>query len=394
MLTRRTWRQELRGLYAEPYLNSCVRPEEFEYISFLTWTKNENLGKAKARAEWRNAIAQMQRSNLQILKETATRLNKAWIKNLHKDLENEHFSYRITKRKLENNRHTLHQAVDSVLTKRSRLEYKQEEEILDSALSSGFIAFFGATGGCANAALVHTLNAGLHATALARTPSKLTEMLIAQGIKQATLDTHLTIVQGDVTNVPDVKSALLSKDHTLATQIIFGIGGAATMKMSLKQPILMDNPEICTVAAKTIVEALHEIYTEHPSTANSKPTILVISTTGLSDVKQDVPFGLRTLYHVVLAVPHKDKKLMENLVVEEAVGQKTFRASIVVRASLMTGDQDVKSGKGYKKLKVGTEEKPALGYSIRRADVGEWIFAETIRTGGESYYNQKVTLTN
>ncbi|KAF8922995.1 hypothetical protein BGZ58_003487, partial [Dissophora ornata] len=78
----------------------------------------------------------MQRSNLQILKETATRLNKAWTKNLHKDLENEHFSNRITKRKLENNRQTLHQAVDSVLTKRSRLEYRVEEETLDSALSS------------------------------------------------------------------------------------------------------------------------------------------------------------------------------------------------------------------------------------------------------------------
>ncbi|KAG0293341.1 hypothetical protein BGZ98_002215 [Dissophora globulifera] len=78
----------------------------------------------------------MQRSNPQILKETATRLNKAWTKNLHKDPENEHFCSQITKRKLENDRHTLHQVVDSVLTKRSRLEYRVEEEILDSALSS------------------------------------------------------------------------------------------------------------------------------------------------------------------------------------------------------------------------------------------------------------------
>ncbi|KAG0356359.1 hypothetical protein BG005_004692, partial [Podila minutissima] len=64
--------------------------------------------------------------------------------------------------------------------------------------SSGFIAFFGATGGCTNAALVHTLNAGIHVRALARTPSKLTEMLLAQGISQTILDTQLTIVKGDI----------------------------------------------------------------------------------------------------------------------------------------------------------------------------------------------------
>ncbi|GJJ77499.1 hypothetical protein EMPS_09858 [Entomortierella parvispora] len=133
---RVAWRQDLRGLYAWPYLSSCARPEEFQYSSFLTWTKEENLGKAKARAEWRNAIAHMQRSNIQILKETARRLNKAWAKSLRKDLENSHFCNLITKRKLENDRHTLHQAVDSVLTKRSRLEYRVEEDILDSALSS------------------------------------------------------------------------------------------------------------------------------------------------------------------------------------------------------------------------------------------------------------------
>ncbi|KAF9353800.1 hypothetical protein BGX34_011367 [Mortierella sp. NVP85] len=125
MLTHHTWRQDLKGLYAEPYLNSCARPEDFEYISFLMWMKKENLGKGKARTEWRNAIAQMERSEFQIL-----------TKNPQKDLENEHFSNWITKRKLENNRQTLHQAVDSVLTKRSRLEYRVEEETLDSALSS------------------------------------------------------------------------------------------------------------------------------------------------------------------------------------------------------------------------------------------------------------------
>jgi hypothetical protein len=49
------------------------------------------------------------------------------------------------------------------------------------------IAFFGATGGCANACLVHTLNAGYSVAALARTPTKLKTQLLAQGLSEETL---------------------------------------------------------------------------------------------------------------------------------------------------------------------------------------------------------------
>jgi len=79
----------------------------------------------------------MRESKLQTLRETATRLDRAWAKNLHKSFEDEHFANQLSKRKLENDRQGLHQVVDSVLTKRRRLEYREEEEALDSALSSG-----------------------------------------------------------------------------------------------------------------------------------------------------------------------------------------------------------------------------------------------------------------
>ncbi|ORZ28958.1 hypothetical protein BCR41DRAFT_344346 [Lobosporangium transversale] len=270
--------------------------------------------------------------------------------------------------------------------------------------SSQFIAFFGATGGCTNACLVHTLNAGFHATALARTPSKLIDMLHGQGISQATIDAQLTIIKGDISDIAAIKSVLLSnKDNSnpvLASQIISGIGGTPQLQRSLKKPVTIDNPEICATATKNVIQVLQQIYTEFPTTISQqqKPVITVISTTGVSDVKEDVPFGFQFLYHVLLADPHKDKKVMEKLITENTqesdASKRVFRGAIIVRPSLLTGDHSVKGGKGWKKLKTGQEEKPAVGYTVHRADVGQWIFEQVVKTGGESYLGQRITLTN
>ncbi|KAF9371657.1 hypothetical protein CPB97_001813 [Podila verticillata] len=263
-------------------------------------------------------------------------------------------------------------------------------------VSSGFIAFFGATGGCTNAALVHTLNAGIHVRALARTPSKLTDMLRAQGISQTTIDSQLTIIKGDIASVPAIKSVLLSdKDHILASQIMSGVGGTPQLRWSLKRPVTIDNPEICATTTKNIVQALQAIYAEHPSTATHKPSITVISTTGVSDIKEDVPFGFRTMYHVALADPHKDKKVMENIITENATGpDAVFRGAIAVRPSFLKGNHKINGGKGWEKVKVGHEAKPAVGYTIHRADVGDWIFKQILKKGGEQWFGQKITLTN
>ncbi|KAG0341725.1 hypothetical protein BG004_005931 [Podila humilis] len=279
--------------------------------------------------------------------------------------------------------------------------------------SSRFIAFFGATGGCTNAALVHTLNAGLHATTLARTPSKLIDMLTAQGITQPVLDAQLTIVQGDVTDIPAIKSVLVSSKHnnTLASQIISGVGGVPQFQFNIKKPVTIDNPKICATTVQNIAEALRQIIlaneqerrpelaTTTTTTTSQRPSIVVISTTGLSSVREDVPFGFQTLYHIVLADPHADKKEMENFVTKESVAsdpEGVFSGAIVVRPSLLTGDQNVKGGKGWKTLRVGKEEEPAIGYTIHRADVGEWIFEETIRstTTSKTWFGQRVTLTS
>ncbi|KAF9156126.1 hypothetical protein BG015_007168 [Linnemannia schmuckeri] len=260
--------------------------------------------------------------------------------------------------------------------------------------TTNYIAFFGATGGCTNACLVHTLNAGFHATALARTPSKLTDMLLAQGLDQSTIDTQLTIVKGDISDIPAIKSVLTRNTAQLASQTISGIGGTPQMQMSLRRPVTIDNPEICATATKNITLALQEIYKANPTTAQQKPSITVISTTGVSNIKEDVPFGFQTLYHVVLADPHKDKKEMERLVTENT--GIVFSGAVIIRPSLLMGDQSVKGGQGWEKLRVGREEEPAVGYTVHRADVGEWIFEKVVKAGdgGESFFGQKVTLTN
>ncbi|KAH7043700.1 hypothetical protein BKA57DRAFT_495432 [Linnemannia elongata] len=276
---------------------------------------------------------------------------------------------------------------------------------MTSSTSTNFIAFFGATGGCTNACLVHTLNAGFHATALARTPSKLTDMLLAQGIAQSIIDTQLTIVKGDIADIHAIKAVLTNNSIAtttttgnntvkIASQIISGIGGTPQMRMSLSKPMTIDNPEICATATKNIIQSLQEIYSAHPSTTQHRPSITVISTTGVSNVREDVPFGFRTFYHVVLADPHKDKKVMEDLVVANASSTSgVFRGAVIIRPSLLTGDQNVKKGKGWQKVKVGVEDKPAVGYTIHRADVGQWICEQIIKTGGESRFGQRVTLT-
>ncbi|KAG0295228.1 hypothetical protein BGZ98_001471, partial [Dissophora globulifera] len=73
---------------------------------------------------------------------------------------------------------------------------------------------------------------------------------------------------------------------------------------------------------------------------------------------------------------------------------RVFRGAIAVRPSLLMGDQNVKNGKGWKNLKVGQEDKPAIGYTVHRADVGEWIYEQIVKSGGDNLLGQRITLTN
>ena len=66
-----------------------------------------------------------------------------------------------------------------------------------------------------------------------------------------------------------------------------------------------------------------------------------------------------------------------------------IRGFVTVRPSLLT------SGPGERyPVKVGTEPKPAIGYTISRDDVGKWIFDEIVNNKQRDHWlGEKVTLT-
>ncbi|GAD97284.1 conserved hypothetical protein [Paecilomyces variotii No. 5] len=260
------------------------------------------------------------------------------------------------------------------------------------------IAFFGATGGCANACLTHVLQAGYHAVALARTPSKLTSQLLNQGLSQNTLDTQLRIIQGDATDPAAVRETILLSPTQLVSQIVSGLGSFPVVSRGsfLLPHITLDNPTICESSTKALLSALRSIYSDYPSVESSKPLLTVISSTGLTTppTPTDLPFLALKMYHFLGSVPHADKTRMEALLSEPQTGD-LFRGMIIVRPSLLKGSGKVESeGKGWRNIRVGREESPAVGYTVTRADVGEWIFEEVVKKDGDGWVGEKVSLTS
>jgi putative NADH-flavin reductase len=67
------------------------------------------------------------------------------------------------------------------------------------------LAFFGATGGCAGSCLAAALKGGYICTALARTPSKLENVLLSRGVDKTIMASNLKVVCGDVRDIEAVK---------------------------------------------------------------------------------------------------------------------------------------------------------------------------------------------
>jgi hypothetical protein len=282
------------------------------------------------------------------------------------------------------------------------------------------IAFFGATGGCTNSCLAYTLLNGYHARALARTPSKLTALLLTQpGITQEMLSSQLEIIEGDATDAESVKKTLLVNTSTPVTSIISGVGGTGMMsytreascaKSKFRVPALphieLENPHITEQTTRALLAALGQIAAGFPSLEAYRavaPRVTVISTTGNLPGGKDVGFWFRPMYSVLLPIPHADKLKMENLLDQEAgLGDDGVLSGgvVVVRPSFLTGDHLIPARVGEKDregalkgLRVGTERHPAVGYTISRALVGEWIFDQVIRQGGTKWVGEKVTIT-
>jgi hypothetical protein len=77
-------------------------------------------------------------------------------------------------------------------------------------------------------------------------------------------------------------------------------------------------------------------------------------------------------------VPHKDKAGMEQAIraeTEKPAAERIIANSLIVRPSLLTNGPAT----GIDKIRVGTGDKPAIGYTISRNDVGLWLFHNAIR---------------
>lgn len=183
---------------------------------------------------------------------------------------------------------------------------------------------------------------------------------------------RLVIIEGNAKTLEDVKQ-LFSVE---VSQVIFGIGATPSFSLNPFNPFTLDDPDVCRLAMTTLLAALEA--------TSSNPPIAAISTTGISDVR-DVPYALVPLYKWLLHTPHQDKAKMEHLLVESG------RSWTLVRPTLLV-DGD---GAG-KKVRAGWEGEgsaPAMGYTISRVAVGQWIFAELVKGGPGEWVGRKVTLT-
>lgn len=273
------------------------------------------------------------------------------------------------------------------------------------------IAFFGATGGSILACLVLALQNGYHCharrfsfpskssvitkcTIVVRNPEKLKNLLTDRGIYDSAIVNNLTVTKGSVSEKDLVRKVLLYA-NTPVDIIIFGIGG----KMSFENPLkpTLDNPTICQDAIRVVFEASRTLGPTNEETGakhHRKPLLAVLSTTGISE-KRDLPILMMPMYKWMLKVPHVDKKAMEDLIFKEIALDRAERGIedyIIVRPSFLT---DGKS-EGLANIKVGTEIKPAVGYTISRNDVGVWLFQNAVRNGlkeGNPYLRTIVTIT-
>lgn len=258
------------------------------------------------------------------------------------------------------------------------------------ATSSVKVAFFGATGDCAGFCLAAALRAGFDCVALARSQTKLRDSLQAKGVSSVIIEERLVIVQGDVRDARAVAEALHVNGRTVDV-IVSGIGGTLQLQASLFQPAVINDATICRDAGQVILDALVELAPPH------KPLLVSISTTGITNKgePEDVPLLFRPLYHWFLAHPHADKKALEDKLhdhLQADESKRGIRGYINVKPSLLLDGE----GKGSAAVRYGVEglDDPAVGYTICRKDVGEWIFEKLLRrVPPDNWLNKGITLT-
>ena len=235
------------------------------------------------------------------------------------------------------------------------------------------VAFLGASTGVGLSALKHTLAAGHRCIALCRVPSKLTTIFPPETAP------NLQIIQGNAHDIAAVSKCLIAAKGKLVDEIISTIGGKF-----IPSKITIDDKEVCRKGMTTVLEALAQL---RNGGATGKPHIVVCSTTGMSRFGRDVRLALVPLYHVLLKVPHEDKKVMEDRLVESGEAFTIIHASLLINGEtskeIRAGIEDPKTGR----------ESTAIGYTISREDTGKWIADNLVLRLNEKYANKIVMVT-
>ncbi|KAI3401845.1 hypothetical protein diail_8223 [Diaporthe ilicicola] len=238
------------------------------------------------------------------------------------------------------------------------------------------ILFLGSTGGCGFSALRRSIAAGYSCVALCRTPSRLTDKL-PESQRNAP---NLRIEQGNVVDRNTLARLLVRQDRpgTLVDAVVFTIGGSFSFS-----GMSNDQLHVCEGGMKALVGALQDVRSK--GGAIGQPTIVAVSTTGMSAHGRDYPMSLWPIYGIMLNQPHKDKTAMEALLFGSG------EAFTVVRPSLLTNGAE-----GQKPVRVGVEDPKArkleskeIGYTISREDVGKWIF-DSVLSGDAARWKDKV----
>lgn len=145
---------------------------------------------------------------------------------------------------------------------------------------------------------------------------------------------------------------------------------------------------MCESSIKLVLDALRSLQ------ASTPPVLLVISTTGVdADGPRDVPWLLRPLYTWLLAVPHDDKRLMEQAV-RDAARDEHLVKPVTLRASLLTdGDECPPEQVRAAAYEPSDAVCPVIGYTISRKDVGAFIFREVISTTDSPWLGKTVSVS-
>ena len=204
------------------------------------------------------------------------------------------------------------------------------------------IAVFGATGGTGQQVVQQALAAGHSVSALVRDPSRL-----------AAQDERLTVVEGDVLDRAKVDETVSGADA-----VIVSLGNTSS------------NPDyIVSRGTEVIVDAM--------TAAGIPMRLIVVSSLGVGESRDQVPFAFKMLMNTVLKKAIDDKERQEALV--KASGFDW----IIVRPGGLT------NGPATGSYKAGVDVKLTAG-QVSRADVAAFVL---LQLDDDTYLHQAPAIT-